>query len=67
MYKTVVIDNKVIHMEGYESIICLSDTQIKIKCKKTIVEINGENLVIDGFNGINIKIKGLINDIRWLK
>ena len=65
MTRVTLLDQKSVHIDGYKSIISFDDLHISIKCHKKNLEINGENLRITSFNGIQMQISGCISEIKW--
>ena len=62
-YNVTIIGSEKMFIEGFESIRELSSKEIKLKVKKGFLNISGENLVIEYFDGGEILITGKIRNL----
>ncbi len=56
-----------IHIYHYLDLLNISDTCIKLKLEKFTLEIEGDNLCISSMDKREILIKGLINNVRFIR
>ncbi len=61
------IFNNCLHVYSYENLISLSDKLIELKLKEFTLQISGENLIIETMDNHEILIKGLLNDVRFIR
>lgn len=59
-FRVVNFSNKSIYIEGFSNILIFEQNLIKIKLKKGIIEIEGENLKIENMDMQTIIIAGKI-------
>lgn len=65
MTRVTVIDQKKVYIDGYKTVMSIDDNKIAIDCKNKILEINGSNLSILLFTGIEMTVTGMISSIEW--
>lgn len=53
-------------IENFKNIIKYSETSILIQCKKYQVQIEGKNLWIEVYSKEEIKVKGILYEIKFL-
>ena len=56
-----------LHVYYYLDLLSLSDTCIELKLKEFILKIEGENLVVRNMDKHEILIKGVINNMRFIR
>ncbi len=56
-----------LHVYAYETLNILSDTLIELKLKEFVLEVKGQNLTIKEMDKKEILIKGLINEVRFIR
>jgi len=61
------IFNNYIHVYHYDTIIHLSENLIKLKLEKFNIEIEGQELIVSSMNNKEILIKGIINNMRFVR
>ncbi len=61
------IFNNFIHIYCYQELITLTDKLIELKLKDFKLVIEGSNLSISNMDNKEILIKGVINDVRFLR
>jgi sporulation protein YqfC len=66
MTRVVMYGPRLVHIDGYKSIVSFDDEVINLKCQGRLLEISGNGLVIDSFTGIEMEIMGNIFCVRWL-
>lgn len=59
--------NNCLHVYCYIDLLSLSDTYIELKLKEFILKIKGENLVVRNMDKNEILIKGIINNMRFVR
>lgn len=59
--------NNCLHVYCYIDLLSLSDTYIELKLKEFILKIEGENLVVRNMDKNEILIKGIINNMRFVR
>ncbi|MBE6154063.1 MAG: hypothetical protein E7163_00590 [Firmicutes bacterium] len=65
-YYIDIFDNN-LHVYYYESLIHLSDKLIKLKLKEFSLEIEGKDLIVSSMDNHEILIKGIINNVRFIR
>lgn len=63
--RVTVLSYRFISIENYKKIICVSEDNIRIKCKKYIVNIKGRKLMLQNFTDYEIRITGIICSISY--
>ena len=62
MIKTIILDNKALFIENYKSIDFFDDKSIRICCRGLVIIITGNNLQLDSFSNLSLKISGTISN-----
>ncbi|MGN0383320.1 MAG: YabP/YqfC family sporulation protein [Eubacterium sp.] len=52
-------------VENYKSITEFTDTELKITGTKSRVHISGRELMICNYDGVEMKIKGIIDELKF--
>ena len=65
-YNIVNISGKILYVEGHTGICMLSRQVISFKCKKTLIVVEGENLVLNELMDKTLKITGEIKSVEAL-
>lgn len=66
MTQIILYDNRNIHIDGYKKILHFDSKKLSIKCKDKILEINGNNLLIDSFSEVCMVVSGIIENVSWV-
>lgn len=61
------IFNNCLHVYYYLSLTHISDTLIELKLKEFSLVIEGKELVVNAMDNHEILIKGIINDVRFIR
>lgn len=61
------IFNNFLHVYYYETLISLSETLIELKLKEFVLAIEGNDLIVSKMDNHEILIKGLINNVRFIR
>ncbi len=61
------IFNNFLHVYYYETLISLSETLIELKLKEFVLAIEGKDLIVSKMDNHEILIKGLINNVRFIR
>ncbi|MCM1272106.1 MAG: YabP/YqfC family sporulation protein [Clostridium sp.] len=65
MTRVTLVDQKKVYIDGYKTVVSIDDNKIVIDCKNKLLEINGSNLSILLFTGIEMTVAGFISSIAW--
>ncbi|MDE6026421.1 MAG: YabP/YqfC family sporulation protein [Lachnospiraceae bacterium] len=65
MTRVTLINQKKVFIDGYRTVMSIDDNRITIDCKNKILEINGSNLSILLFTGVEMTVTGIISSIEW--
>ncbi|MCI8671244.1 MAG: hypothetical protein HFI36_04300 [Bacilli bacterium] len=61
------IFNNCLHVYYYESLISLSDKLIELKLKEFTLIIEGNDLIVSAMDNHEILVKGIINNVRFVR
>lgn len=67
MTRTILVDDKSMHIEGYKHIVSMTEMGISIDCGKKHLKISGQKIKIEILNSMELNIYGLIDKIEWIK
>ena len=62
-----VVGNTHFYMERHKGILSYSGEEIDINGEKTIVRVYGENLELMSMTGDQLRIRGTISRVEWVK
>ena len=62
-YNLVNISGKILYVEGHKGLVSLSLDKIAFKLKKSVMEVEGENLSLQELTDCTLKIVGKIKKI----
>lgn len=62
-----MIGREQVWLENYKSLLTYTDRQIIVSAKNLKIEITGCNMRIDYYGTVEMKIEGLIEDIRFVE
>lgn len=61
------IFNNCLHVYYYMEMLSLSDKQIELKLKEFTLVIEGENLIVSAMDNHEILVKGIVNNVRFIR
>lgn len=67
MNRIVINENSSIYVDGYKRIIKYEDSEIILAISKKQVVIQGMNLLIECYSKTEMLIKGVINNVSFVK
>lgn len=67
MNRIVINENSSIYVDGYKHIIKYEDSEIILAISKKQVAIQGMNLLIECYSKTEMLIKGVINNVSFVK
>ena len=62
-----MLGDRYFYMERHKGILSYSGEEIDINGEKTIVRVYGENLELTSMTGDQLRIKGTISRVEWVK
>lgn len=62
-----VVGNSHFYMEHHKGILSYSDSEIDINGEACIVRVYGENMELKSMTGDQLRIKGTISKVEWVK
>ncbi|MDD6328682.1 MAG: YabP/YqfC family sporulation protein [Eubacteriales bacterium] len=67
MTRIIIYESKAVYVDGYKDIICYDEHLIILKCHNQMLKIEGQNLSIFCYSGLEMKITGTIVSMAWIK
>lgn len=58
-------DQLCVHVDGYRQIVRFDTEQILLRCKKSLLLIEGKSLHIASFDRNEMTVRGNITGVRW--
>ncbi len=65
LFNMHILGNQELILENYKGILKCEEELIVVKTKKSVISINGKNLVIDYYTEREMKVKGAIKQISF--